>query len=142
MIISENFSQRVEAINQFLGKKPRRQPSKVTSKIIEKICQHKGNIQVQELERYSGYTARTLQRMFKNEIGLTPKGFSRAIRCQSAIYSINHSDDLIFSDCAIDLGFSDQSHFLNEFKKLVNVTPLEYRNRVREKAYLERIQCY
>ncbi len=142
VINSQQFSQQVIAVNQFLNKNRRRTPSSVTTQISEKIRQHKGNIQVQDLEKMSGYTARTLQRMFKKDIGLTPKGFSRAIRCQSAIYSINHCDDLIFSDCAIDLGFSDQSHFLKEFKKFVNVTPQEYQMRVKEKTYLERIRCY
>ena len=142
VINSENFSQQVSAVSQFLKKKRRRETSKLTDQVIAKIRQHKGNIQVQDLERLSGYTTRTLQRMFKNDIGLTPKEFSRAIRCQSAIYDINHCNDLIFSHLAVDLGFSDQSHFLKEFKKLVNVTPQEYQNRVKEKTYLERIHCY
>lgn len=142
VINSENFSQKVDALSQFLKKKHRRKTSELTNQVITKICQHKGNIQVQDLERFSGYSTRTLQRTFKNDVGLTLKGFSRAIRCQSAVYDINHSDVLAFSDLAFDLGFSDQSHFLREFKKLVNVTPLEYQNRVKKKAYLERIHCY
>jgi len=142
VINSEFFPQQISVVNQFLRHKQRRSSSEVTRQIIAKICQHKGNIQVQDLEKFSGYTSRTLQRMFKNDIGLTPKGFSRAIRCQSAVYSINHGHNLAFSDCALDLGFSDQSHFLKEFKKLVNVTPQEYQNRVKRKAYLERIHCY
>lgn len=142
VINSDYFAQQVSAMTQFLNNKRRRTPSKVTSQIIAKIRQQKGNIQVQDLEKFSGYTTRTIQRMFKNDVGLTPKGFSRAIRCQSAIYSINHGNNLVFSDCALDLGFSDQSHFLKEFKKLVNVTPQEYQNRVKKKTYLERIHCY
>jgi len=142
VVNSINFSQQVNAVNQFLSNKSRRTPSKVTSQIIAKIRQQKGNIQVQDLEKFSGYTTRTIQRMFKNDIGLTPKGFSRAIRCQSAIYTINHGNDLVFSDCALDLGFSDQSHFLKEFKKLVNITPQEYQNRVKKQTYLDRIHCY
>ncbi|MCA0936836.1 AraC family transcriptional regulator [Vibrio alginolyticus] len=142
---AKDFSKQAEAVSQFLNvltTKSQRSPANVTRQIVAKICQHKGNIQVQELERFSGYTSRTLQRMFKNDIGLSPKGFSRAIRCQSAVYDINHSNNLTFSDLATDLGFSDQPHFLREFKKLVNVTPLDYQNRVKEKTYLERIHCY
>jgi len=141
VINSANFAQQVSAVNRFLSNRKRRSRSQVTSQIIAKIRQQKGNIQVQDLEKFSGYTTRTLQRMFKNDIGLSPKGFSRAIRCQSAIYSINHGNEQTFSDFALDLGFSDQSHFLKEFKKLVNVTPQEYQNRIKEKAYLERIHC-
>ncbi|WP_413110218.1 helix-turn-helix domain-containing protein [Thaumasiovibrio sp. DFM-14] len=142
VINSDNFSTQISAAKQFLKKKQRRKTSELTNQIITKIRQHKGNIQIQDLERFSGYTSRTLQRMFKNDIGLTPKGFSRAIRCQSAVYDINHCHDLTFSELAVDLGFSDQSHFLREFKKLVNVTPLEYQNRVKDNTYLERIHCY
>ncbi|MFA0442144.1 AraC family transcriptional regulator [Vibrio sp. 10N.286.49.C2] len=142
IVESNSFSRKVNIVNAFLKRKKKREPSQLTSQIIRKICLHGGNIQVQDLERFSGYTTRTLQRLFKSDIGLTPKGFSRAIRCQSAVYGINHTDNLIFSDLAIDLGFNDQSHFLREFKKLVNVTPLEYQNRVKEKTYLERIRCY
>ncbi|MGP8306244.1 helix-turn-helix domain-containing protein [Vibrio sp. YIC-376] len=139
---AKDFSKQVDAVSQFLNTKSPRNSTNVTQQVVAKICLHKGNIQVQELERFSGYTSRTLQRMFKNDIGLTPKGFSRAIRCQSAIYDINHCEKLTFSDLASTLGFSDQPHFLREFKKLVNVTPLEYQNRVKEKTYLERIHCY
>ncbi|MCQ1060879.1 AraC family transcriptional regulator [Photobacterium sp. ZSDE20] len=139
---SGSFSQQVVGVSQFLKSKPQRETTRLSDQIIAKIRQHKGNIQVQELERLSGYTSRTLQRIFKNDIGLTPKGFSRAIRCQCAVYDINHNDELVFSELAADLGFSDQSHFLKEFKKLVKATPQEYLNRVKQKTYLERIQCH
>lgn len=142
VLATKDFTKQVEVVSQFLSTKSRQAAINVAQQIVAKICLHKGNIQVQDLERFSGYTSRTLQRLFKNEIGLTPKGFSRAIRCQSAVYNINHSDKLTFSNLATDLGFSDQPHFLREFKKLVNVTPLEYQNRVKEKTYLERIHCY
>ncbi len=139
---AKDFSKQVDAVSQLLTMKSPQNSTDVTRQIVAKICQQKGNIQVQELERISGYTSRTLQRMFKNDIGLSPKGFSRAIRCQSAVYDINHSNNLTFSGLATDLGFSDQPHFLREFKKLVNVTPLEYQNKVKQKTYLERIHCY
>lgn len=139
---AKSFAEQVEAVNQNLINKSKPEPSQLIQQIIEKIRQHKGNIQVQDLERFSGYTTRTLQRLFKNEIGLTPKGFSRVIRCQSAVYDINHRDHLVFSELAGDLGFTDQSHFLREFKKLLNITPLEYQNQVKSKTYLERIYCH
>ncbi len=142
VVSAKDFSEQVLAVKNFLGKKVARKPTQLTSQIVAKICQHKGNIQVKDLEKFSGYTARTLERQFKADIGLTPKGFSRAIRCQSAIYDINHRNNIGFSDLACDLGFTDQSHFLREFKKLVSTTPLEYQNQIKQKTYLERISCY
>ncbi len=142
IVNAQSFTQQVLVAKDFIGQKAARKSSSLTSQVVAKICQHKGNIQIQELERFTGYTTRTLQRQFRADIGLTPKGFSRAIRCQSAIYDINHSKHSVaFSDLACDLGFTDQSHFLKEFKKLVSTTPLEYQTRVKQNAYIERISC-
>lgn len=142
VVYSNDFTKQVAAVDAFLRKKSARRPSHITAQIVAKICQEKGNIQIQDLERFSGYTTRTLQRLFKTDVGLTPKGFSRAIRCQSAIYNINHQKDVAFSDLASELGFSDQSHFLREFKKLVNATPAQYQSRVQHTDYKQRIHCY
>ncbi len=136
------FSEQVTIANRYMKSKQSRKLSALTNQVIAKICHAKGNIQIQDLEAYTGYCSRTLQRQFRADIGLTPKAFCRAIRCQSAVYGINHSDNVAFTDLAFDLGFSDQSHFLREFKKLVSTTPLDYQLRVKQKTYLERIQCY
>lgn len=138
---ANSFVEQVSIIKGFLSKKQAR-ASNLTAQLVAKICQHQGNIQIQDLVEYSGYTARTLERKFKDDIGLTPKGFSRAIRCQSAIYHINHQQDFTFGGLAFDLGFSDQSHFLREFKKLVSATPLEFQNQVKQTTYHDRIHTY
>ncbi len=142
VVTARTFADQITAVNRFLRDKSARRPALLTTQIVAKICQHKGNIQIQDLERYSGFSARTLQRQFRSDLGLTPKGFSRAIRCQSAIYDIHHRENIIFSDLACDLGFSDQSHFLREFKKLVSTTPLDYQSRVKHQTYHQRLHCY
>jgi len=136
------FTEQVAAVNHFLKFKSPRKATRLTEQLVAKINQHHGNIQVQDLEKYSGYTRKTLQRKFKEDLGISPKIFSRTIRCQSAVYGIHHTDNMQFTDMASDLGFSDQSHFLREFKKLVSTTPLKYQKQIKNKTYLERISCY
>jgi len=134
------FQQQIDVFSRFYrGKGPRR-PSELTAAAVSAICEHKGNIQVKELEDLTGYTSRTLQRKFQGDMGMSPKTFSRIIRCQSAVYDINQSKERTFSDLACYLGFSDQSHFLREFKKLVSATPLDYQQRVHQDNYLSRIR--
>lgn len=118
-----------------------REPSPLTSLAVRLICENKGNIRVNELESQTGYTRRTLLRQFNVDIGLSPKAFSRIVRCQSAVCDINYREKVMLSDLAYDLGFSDQSHFLREFKKLVSTTPVDYLCRIKQKAYLNRIRC-
>jgi len=109
--------------------------------IINKICQEKGNVRVKDLEALTGFTTRTLQRAFLGDVGMSPKVFSRIVRCQSAAYRIKH-DKIGLSALAFELGFSDQSHFLREFKQLVSATPLEYQKFVREESYFNKICLY
>lgn len=139
IVTSPDFSQQVDIFGRFFQDKEVRKLSDLTSQILRSICESHGTIRINELECLTGYTSRTLQRQFRADIGMSPKAFCRIIRCQSAIYGINHSKDVAFSELACDLGFSDQSHFLREFKKLVHITPLDYLTRVKHKNYLERI---
>jgi len=140
VVNTTNFAEQVALFGQFFNNKGMRQPSNLTSQALRSICKSNGRIRISELEDLTGYTSRTLQRQFRADMGMSPKAFCRIMRCQSAIYDINHSENVTFSDLACDLGFSDQSHFLREFKKLVHTTPLDYFNRVKHETYLDRIR--
>nr|WP_272070815.1 helix-turn-helix domain-containing protein [Marinomonas sp.] len=140
VVSSNNFIEKAALFGRFFNNKETRKASDLTSQALRSICESQGTIRINELEEVTGYTARTLQRQFQADMGMSPKAFCRIIRCQSAVYDINHSEEVTFSDLACDLGFSDQAHFQREFKKLVNATPLDYLNRVKDETYLNRIQ--
>lgn len=139
--ISRNplFSQQIALFNNYFTSRLARKTSAVTSVILRTIRQQKGNIRIDQLQRLTGYTCRTIQRQFHHDTGMSPKVFGRIIRCQAARSTLHQRGDISFSELALDLGFSDQSHFLREFKKLVSTTPLEYRQRTSHKNYAERI---
>jgi AraC-like DNA-binding protein len=136
------FSEQVNAFENFYLNQSTRKLSVLTLQTVGEIFAQKGNIQIQDLATSTGFTTRTIQRQFLADMGMSPKAFSRIIRCQSAVYDINHSKGVTFSDLACDLGFSDQSHFLREFKKLVSVTPLDYLHRVKHDAYVGRLRYF
>ncbi len=123
------FSQQIALFNTGFTPRLARKSSAVTRSVIRTILQHKGNIRVQQLAALSGYICRTIQRQFRQNTGLSPKAFGRMMRCQAALNNLHLPGNLSCSDLALDLGFSDQSHFLREFKKLVSTTPLDYQRR-------------
>ncbi|PLR34734.1 AraC family transcriptional regulator [Chimaeribacter californicus] len=135
------FSQQVALFNHYFTRRLTRKSSAVTSQSLRAIRGLRGNIRVEQLAALTGYTCRTLQRQFRQDTGLSPKAFSRIIRCQSALNCLHQPESPACSDLALDLGFSDQSHFLREFKKLVSTTPLDYQRRILHEAYRERL-CY
>lgn len=135
-----DFAAQVAAFQDFFHNEQVRQLSSLTQAVISLTHERQGNIRVDELSELTGYSTRTIQRQFRADMGMSPKDFGRVVRCQSAVYMINHHNQVTFSDMAFDLGFSDQPHFLKEFKKLVSTTPKSYQRLVKQETYLGRIQ--
>lgn len=134
------LSEQIKVFNRYLAADTLDKTADLTAAVIHTVLQHKGDIRVQQLEQLSGYTTRTIHRQFTQDTGMTPKAFCRIIRCQAALHSINSEQDLSFSELAMELGFTDQSHFLRDFKKLVSTTPHDYQQRIIQGAYTQRIR--
>lgn len=133
------FQNQVDLFREFHAGQAPRLSSRLTAEVVRFICERRGDIRIKELETLTGYTSRTIQRQFQCDMGMSPKVFSRIVRCQSAVQDISRKENVVSSELACDLGFSDQSHFLREFKKFVSTTPLDYQRKVRQNAYLQRI---
>ncbi len=133
------FDAQMALFNGFAPSTLARNTSALTTLIIDKVLAHRGDIRVSQLEALSGYTERTLQRQFRHDTGMTPKTFCRIIRCQAALSCIGSGSELSFSDLAQDLGFTDQSHFLRDFKQLISTTPNDYQRQLIKNADRARI---
>lgn len=129
----------IKLFNDYLAPRLMGRTSKLTAMVIQQALAHRGDLRIQQLEDLSGYTSRTIHRQFSQDTGVSPKTFCRIIRCQAALASLNTRRDVSFSELALDLGFSDQSHFLRDFKRLVSTTPCEYQRTMLRNAYNERI---
>lgn len=70
-----------------------------------------------------GISHRTLQRNFKKEVGLTPKEYLRIKRINAIEQKMSQKVDVF--EIIADFDFSDQAHFIKDFKKLRNFTPNE-----------------
>jgi AraC family transcriptional regulator len=66
-------------------------------------------------------------RQFKAATGLPPHQFVIARRVERAKRLLQTGDDVCLAEIAADAGFSDQSQFSHHFKRLVGVTPSQFR---------------
>jgi AraC-like DNA-binding protein len=64
--------------------------------------------------------------LFRNEVGMTPKLFCRVQRFQEAIQSIQHKHTVDWVDLALSCGYTDQSHFIHDFREFSGLRPSEY----------------
>lgn len=73
-----------------------------------------------------GLSAKRFIERFKSEVGLTPKRFCRIRRFQRALKLANHGHQVDWPRVALDCGYFDQAHFINDFKSFTGLTPTGY----------------
>jgi AraC-like DNA-binding protein len=95
---------------------------------------------VEHAARVCGLSGRSLQRLFRTYVGVSPKWMIRRCRIQEAAARLEAGTVTTWSDLALSLGYADQSHFINDFRRLVGRSPgsyaqsLEHPSAVRERA--------
>ncbi|ATL49700.1 AraC family transcriptional regulator [Chitinophaga caeni] len=91
----------------------------------EKIWMLKGNIDLHELRAELFLTERSFERKFKQYIGLPPKMFARIAKFQSSLHYLRTANFDKLSDIAYLHDYTDQSHFIRNFKEFAGCSPLQ-----------------
>ena len=85
---------------------------------------------VREAAKYLGLSQRRFIQVFKAEVGLTPKMYSRIQRFQRTRTLIERTETADWPSIAVDSGYFDQSHLIREFQEFAGTSPASYLNRV------------
>lgn len=78
-----------------------------------------------------GFLPKTFVRRFRKHVGLSPKRFARVRRLQRLLESMPDSGAIDWCDIAHRHGYTDQSHFIHDFRDLTGLTPAAYHPRSR-----------
>lgn len=81
------------------------------------------------LARQVNLSPSRLRHLFKNETGKTPAQYLKCRRLQQAALLLK-TTFLSVKEIANQVGISNTSHFVKEFKKVYGVAPTSYRNLV------------
>ncbi|MFF5208257.1 DUF6597 domain-containing transcriptional factor [Streptosporangium sp. NPDC000396] len=79
---------------------------------------------VDDVAARHGVTVRTLQRLFKEYVGVPPKWVIRRYRIHEAAEQATSATD--WPRLAAGLGYSDQAHFVRDFTSVVGMSPTAY----------------
>jgi len=90
-----------------------------------------GLTRVEALAAAAGLGVRSLQQLFGEYVGVSPKWVIRRFRLHEAADRLAQGGDLDLSALALDLGYVDQAHFTSDFRRLVGVAPGQYRDQSR-----------
>jgi AraC family transcriptional regulator len=84
------------------------------------------NLKLVELAAIAQISPTYFARLFKQSEGITPHQYILKQRIDRAQSLLRHSE-LSLADIAVRIGFCDQSHLTRCFKRLVGVTPTQFR---------------
>lgn len=88
-----------------------------------------GRRPLREMATAVGVGERRLQQLFHAHVGLSPRAWSRLARMHGCLRALRRHPAPDWADVALEGGFYDQSHLVNEFRSLCGVTPTEFMGR-------------
>lgn len=93
------------------------------------MVQSRGRMRIDALCRQLGTSRVTLGRRFRDQVGLTPKTYSRVVRISSLMTHLAGSGDESWAMLAEDFGYHDQAHLAHDFQEFCGATITEYLER-------------
>jgi len=90
------------------------------------LYREKGQFRVADLAEYCNLSTRQLQRQFQNVVGVSPKTLARTIRFEEIRKRLMFDPDTSLTDLAYEFGYTDQAHFIRDFKEFADKTPGEF----------------
>jgi AraC-like DNA-binding protein len=98
--------------------------------IVEAIIADRTIIRVEDIAARFGFSTRTLQRLFRHYVGVSPKWVIRRYRLHEVAERLARGEIAAWPQIVLDLGYADQAHFIKDFKALVGCTPAEYARKI------------
>ncbi len=96
------------------------------NRVVALIVADRRITRVDDLVERVGAGKRTLQRLFSEYVGVSPKWVIRRYRLHDAEERLAEGRGESLADLAQDLGYFDQAHFAHDFKALVGAAPARY----------------
>lgn len=96
--------------------------------------QYHQTVTLEDISDKFSISIRSLSRRFRQATGKTPMQYLQQIRIDNA-KELLRSSNLGIAEIAYSCGFADCSYFSSTFKRIIRLTPRDYRNLVRKKLF-------
>ncbi len=98
----------------------------LAKELVRQTLEQRDLLTVDDLARKSAMGTRTLQRLFSEYVGVSPKWVIRRYRLHEAVERLRDGERLDCAQLALELGYFDQAHLINDFKSILGYTPTEF----------------
>lgn len=124
----KNISGRLDRTNRFLMKNLGRRNIAVNFvNHAAELIRTTNGIRIEDVSNRVFKSRRQLEREFKAKVGISPIHYLRIIRMNHVLRLLNSGRQLAdLTGLAYDCGYSDQAHFINDFKKITGEVPTAF----------------
>lgn len=117
---------RIKTIERFLLKHlSNLRPTSEIDFILQQIKENNGQVSLKDLSLRTKFSSRKMERLFKQQVGVSPKLYSRLMRFTYA-YNLLHQRTLTKAQATYLSGYFDQPHFNKEFREFTGENPEAY----------------
>jgi AraC-like DNA-binding protein len=98
----------------------------LAGQLVYSVAKDRSILTVEHLVTRYALTVRTLQRLFRTYVGVSPKWVIQRYRLHEAAEQLAARHSINHASLAAELGYSDQAHFGRDFKRIIGMTPAAY----------------
>jgi AraC-like DNA-binding protein len=101
----------------------RRPPDALVAHALQRVAESAGAVPLRALAAALGIGERRLQQRFREQAGLSPRAWARVCRLHACVRALRGRPQPRWAELALDAGFCDQAHLVNEFRALCGLSP-------------------
>jgi AraC family transcriptional regulator len=125
--LAVRFRQLCRGLQDQKPSQPGKMPTRVLQRVLDRMrAGFDTNLDLHTIAAESGYSRTHFLRMFRASTGYSPHDWLTRLRIEEAKTRLQKRSYALI-DIALDCGFSSHGHFSNTFRRVVGVTPREYR---------------
>lgn len=124
---AQTHETRINAIGRFIENKLNTKT--ITNNSIQEIILNNEiafNTDLLALQKRYHITERTLERLFKANLGISPKKYQRMVRFEKSLELLNALPSIEMTSIVYQLHYADQSHFIKDFRRFADTTPQHF----------------
>jgi len=103
-----------------------RQADGIVEQAVRLVRRAHGRKRIDDLAAGVNVSPRRLERHFTEQVGISAKTFSRLVRFDRVVRDIATRGNGSWAQFALAHGYTDQAHFINEFKEFAGITPAQF----------------
>ncbi len=129
VLAAQSPNAKFEAVEQVLGERllrTRQRPHPAAAVVAARIAAAPELSRIDRLSDDLGLSLRRLEQVVRTDVGLSLKAYQRLQRFRRALVRIDAAARAGWAVFALDRGYYDQSHFVNEFRAHAGLTPSAY----------------